>query len=321
MKGAMGVMVIMSLLISCSFADENFGQLLMAYYSGIGEETLGSGGVNAISIAFFDPTPLGSGSCDFTDPNTPCIQPASGSGSAKTLGWALSIFNQSTGALSANTSPNRGGKPTIYFSFGGASQGGACWDSLFGDDSLASSFGHNAAQLVTTVYNTIGQSAYVGFDLDVEGTSTTLPYISSFVKAFREVAAYDTYPLQLCALSGLANNQSSDHFKVEIMQEVGPAQNGINFLNMMVGNTDETCSEMAVYWQDPALSFLPPSNRILGVWGELYPTWVLHGPGCTDGNNPLFPWIQQNQIGIGIWQWWSGSTSDITNLINQIRSG
>jgi hypothetical protein len=51
-----------------------FGQLLMAYYSGtyivnhyclvtrnigIAADTLGAGGVNAIALAFFDPTPLG----------------------------------------------------------------------------------------------------------------------------------------------------------------------------------------------------------------------------------------------------------------------
>lgn len=53
------------------------------------------------------------------------------------------------------------------------------------------------------------------------------------------------------------------------MQQVGPAQNGINFLNMMVANVDESCTQMAVYWQDPTLNFLPPANRILGVWGEL----------------------------------------------------
>jgi hypothetical protein len=34
------------------------------------------------------------GNCDFTNPTTPCIQPASGSGSSKNLGWALNIFNQ-----------------------------------------------------------------------------------------------------------------------------------------------------------------------------------------------------------------------------------
>jgi len=309
-------------IISLSCANAQFGQLLMAYYSGVGADTLGSGGVNAISLAFFDPTPLGTtGSCDFSNPNTPCIQPASGSGGSKNLGWALNIFNQTTSALSANTSPKRNGKPTIYFSFGGASQGGACWDSLFGNPTTATQFGKNAGQLVTAVYKMVGQSAYVGFDLDVEGTSTNLPYISNFVSAFRSIAAYNMFPLQLCALSGLANSQSSDYFKVAIMQKYGPSQNGINFLNMMVANVDESCSQMAVYWEDPALNFLPPQNRILGVWGELYPSWVLHGPGCTDGNNPLFPWIRSNEIGIGIWQWWSGTTSDITNLINQIRSG
>jgi hypothetical protein len=313
-------LLFVSALVVCARAQ--FGQLLMAYYSGIGADTLGAGGINAIALAFFDPTPLGSSSnCDFTNPTTPCLQPASGSGSGKNLGWALDIFNATTSALSANTSPKKGGKPTIYFSFGGASQGGACWDSLFGSASTATTFGQNAAKLVTTVYKLVGQSAYVGFDLDVEGTSTTLPYITTFVKTFRSAAPYDTFPLQLCSLSSLANSGSSDHFKVGIMQSVGPAQSGINFLNMMVANIDESCANMTVYWLDPALNFLPPANKIFGIWGELYPSWVLHGPGCTDGSNPLFPYMRQNEIGIGIWQWWSGTTSDVAALINQIRSG
>jgi len=312
-------LLLFSVLLVCGQAQ--FGQLLTAYYSGIGADTLGSGGVNSIALAFFDPTPLGnSGNCDFTNPNTPCIAPAAGSGS-KTLGWALSVFNATTSALSGNTSPKRGGKPTIFFSFGGESQGGACWDSLFGSSSTATTFGQNAAKLVTTVYKTIGQSAYVGFDLDVEGTSTNLPYVSSFVKAFRATASYNTYPLQLCALSGLASSGSTDHFKVAIMQQNGPSQNGINFLNMMVAPVDESCTAMAAYWLDSALSFIPPANKIFGVWGEIYPTMVLHGPGCTDGSNPLFPYMKQNQIGIGIWQWWTGSTSDITALINSVRAG
>lgn len=42
-------------------------------------------------------------------------------------------------------------------------------------------FGQNAGQLVTSVYKMVGQSAYVGFDLDVEGTTTTLPYISAYL--------------------------------------------------------------------------------------------------------------------------------------------
>ncbi len=53
------------------------------------------------------------------------------------------------------------------------------------------------------------------------------------------------------------------------MQQVGPAQSGINFLNMMVANVDESCANMSVYWRDPNLNFLPPANKILGIWGEL----------------------------------------------------
>lgn len=103
--------------------------------------------------------------------------------------------------MSNNTSPKRNGKPTIFFSFGGQSQGGAVWDTIFSSASsatlylksielsdsddphfrlIAIRFGQNAAALVTTVYKTVGQSAYVGFDLDVEETATTLPYIGKY---------------------------------------------------------------------------------------------------------------------------------------------
>jgi len=299
----------------------DFGQLLLAYYTGIGADTLGSGGVNALALAFFDPTPLGQGTCDFTNANSaPCLKPAAGSGDGKNLKWALDIFNQTTPALSGNTSPKRGGKPTIFFSFGGQSQGGACWDSLFSSAGTATTFGQNAARLVTTVYKTIGQKAYVVFDLDIEETATQLSNIGSFVKAFRAMAPYDTYPLQLCSLSGLASPSSAEHFKVGIMQNFGPSQNGINFLNMMVNNVDSSCTVMSGFWRDPALNFLPPANKIFGVWGEIISAWVLHGPGCTDGSAPLFPYMKQNGIGIGIWQWWVGSTTEITTLINQVRS-
>lgn len=291
----------------------------MAYYSGVGLDTIGAGGLNALAMAFFDPTPLGQNTCDFTDTNTNCIIPAAGSGGSKNLAWALNVFSVATPQLSANTSPTKNGKPLIYFSFGGQSQGGACWDYLFGSAAVAQKFGENAAKLVTTVYNTIGQSAYVGFDLDVEGMSTALPYISTFVAAFRANAAYDTFPLQLCSLSGLADPTNDDYFKIGIMQEVGPAQKGINFLNMMVANVDESCTGMQAYWLNSALSFIPAANKIFGMWGELLPSWILHEPGCTTGTNPLFPYMQQTGAGIGIWQWWSGDVSGVTSVLSQVR--
>lgn len=317
------MLLLFSVLSASAYAAPQYGQLFVAYYSGVGIDTLGSGGVNALALAFFDPTPMGKAVCDFTSPTTPCIIPATGSGESKNLGWALKAINESVVALSGNTSPKRGGKPTIFFSFGGESQGGACWDSIFGNSASAKMFAQNAAKLVTTVYDAIGQKAYVGIDLDIEGTSSTLPNINIFVTQFRQMpggAAYDTFPLQLCALSGLASNTSMDHFKVGIFQKLGPTQGGFNFLNMMVNNVDSSCTTMSTFWRDPTLDFIPPENKILGVWGEITPSWVLHGPGCTDGNNPLFPWIQKNGVGIGIWQWWTGATTDITALINQIRS-
>lgn len=294
-------------------------QLLMAYYSGVGIDTVGAGGLNALALAFFNPLPLGTLNCNFNDINTVCVVPASNSGN-KDLKWAYSVFNSTIKQLSANTSPVRNQKPTIFFSFGGQSQGGAVWDQLLGGSAAtATTFGQNAAKLVSTVYAAIGQSAYVGFDLDIEGTTTTLPQIGSFVKAFRAGAAYDTFPLQLCTLSGLADPNSGDHFKVAIMQQFGPSTKGINFLNMMVNNVDSSCAVMSAFWRHPNLDFLPPQNKILGIWGELYPSFVLHGPGCTDGSSPLFPWIKQNGVGIGIWQWWVGATTEISALISAIR--
>eukprot|EP01120_Amphizonella_sp_Union-15-10_P015036 TRINITY_DN7584_c0_g3_i1.p1 TRINITY_DN7584_c0_g3~~TRINITY_DN7584_c0_g3_i1.p1 ORF type:complete len:328 (+),score=51.68 TRINITY_DN7584_c0_g3_i1:38-985(+) len=311
------LLIVLTLSFPCR---AQFGQLLMTYYTGLGADTLGPSGINALSLAFFDPTPLGTGTCDFTDLNTRCLVPATGSGSGKNLQWALNIFNQTVSALSGNTSPSPGRKPTIFFSFGGQSQGGASWDSLLGNEQTASTFGLNAAKLVSTVYQTIGQRAYVGFDLDIEGTSSQLPYIGSFVKTFRSHSPYNTFPVQLCALSGLASPSSSDHYKLAIMQQYGPRQQGINFLNMMVNNVDSSCSVMSSFWRDPALDFIPPGNKVLGVWGEILASWILHNPGCTDGSDPLFGWIKQNQVGIGIWQWWVGSTNEISSLIKQIHS-
>ena len=56
-------------------------QLLLAYYSGVGEATVGTGGLNALSLAFFSPSPMVNGKCDFATNATPCIRPAAGAGS------------------------------------------------------------------------------------------------------------------------------------------------------------------------------------------------------------------------------------------------
>jgi len=316
------IIMVLFIVVSASLAEEvAFGQLLMAYYSGIGIETLSSGGVNALALAFFNPAPLGNNqNCDFTNLNTPCLIPATGSGDGKNLKWASDIIAQSTAALRGNTAPTRGGKPTIFFSFGGQSQGGAVWDHLLGGSAaIATTFGQNAAKLATTVYNAVGQTVYIGIDLDVEGTSTTLPNIGAFVRAFRATAPYGTFPLQLCTLSGLASPNSADYFKVAIMQQYGPSTQGINYLNMMVNNVDSSCDVMSAFWRHPTLNFLPASSKILGVWGQIIPSWVLHNPGCTDGSSPLFPWIKQNGVGVGIWQWWTGGTTEISAFLNQIR--
>ena len=38
----------------------------------------------------------------------------------------------------------------------------------------------------------------------------------------------------MCALSGLASEGSSDHFKVALLEQYGPASQGVSHLNMMV---------------------------------------------------------------------------------------
>jgi hypothetical protein len=54
------------------------------------------------------------------------------------------------------------------------------------------------------------------------------------VGAFRAVAPAGTAPLQLCALSGCADPASADHFKLGLMRAMGPAQGGIELLNLLV---------------------------------------------------------------------------------------
>jgi len=120
------LLVTLALPILTSPQPSPFGQLLLAYYSGVGGDTVGSGGLNAMSLAFFAPAPMASGSCDFTNPQTPCLRPAAGAGPSLGLAWALSTINSSIPLLSRNTSPNRGGKPTIFF-FIWWTKRGWCW--------------------------------------------------------------------------------------------------------------------------------------------------------------------------------------------------
>jgi len=315
----------LSLHLPGAISDSTFGQLLLTYYSGVGYETLGSGGVNALAMAFFDPIPLATTSnCNFNDLGTPCIRPEVGAGTSLNLSWAVNLINQTATALSGNTSPKRGSKPTVLFSFGGANAGGSPWDSIFSNQQQATQFGTNCASLVKTVAAmSFPTPVFIGIDLDIEDTTTTLPQFASFAKSFRAGAAYNSYPLQLCALSGLASTGSSDHYKVTLMQNYGPGSSTptINFLNMMVNNQDASCSDMAVFWQNSALNFIPAGNKVCGIWGENNAAWIIHDPGCTSGSNPLFPWMKSNGVGVGIWEWWSGSTTDITKVLSQIRTG
>jgi len=296
-----------------------FGQVLLAYYSGIGADSFGSGGINGISMAFFAPGPLAGSSCNFNDQNSACVKPAAGAGPSLGLSWAYATINASIPLLSGNTAPSRGGKPVIYFGLGGQSEGGASWDSIFSSPNSATAFGQNCAKLVQTVSSTIGNRAFIGIDLDIEGTSTSLPYFGTFVTAFRKSASFSSYPLMLDALSGCASTGSSDHFKVSLLQEHGPTNGGVNFLNLMVNNVQSSCDDMKKYWLDPALNFIPPASKIFGMWGENLAAWILKNPGCTDGASPLFSWMKTNGAGVGIWQWWAGGTGDISSLLSKIR--
>jgi len=207
----------------------------------------------------------------------------------------------------------------FFFAFGGQSEGGASWDKIFGSAQLASQFGSNCAKLVQTVTNMFGGSLFIGIDLDIEETQTTLPNFPSFIQSFRAGASANSYPLLLDALSGVASSSNPDHFKVSLLQSHGPSQGGVTFLNMMVDNIAASCDVMSAYWRDPALSFIPPDNKLLGFWGENLSAWILKNPGCTDGSNPLFPWMKNTGAGMAIWQWWVGATNDISAVIQQVK--
>ena len=298
------------------------GQLLLAYYTGVGEGTIAGSGLNALSLAFFSPGPMAGAACNFSDPATPCVQPATGAGPQLSYGWIVDTLQAVMGPLANNTSV--GGMPTVFVSFGGLAEGGASWESIFASEQEAATFGTNAAVLVNTLHMRVkGSQVRIGIDLDIEGVKTIgLPEFASFVHAYRATAADPTLsPLMMCALSGLADPASADHFKVELLQQHGPAQGGITHLNMMVDNVAATCAQMSQFWRDPALAFLPPACKVLGMWGENLPAWILHDPSCTQGASPLFAWIAHWGVGIGIWEWWVGATVDVAALLRAVRQG
>ena len=284
-------------------------QLLLAYYTGVSPDTIGTAGLNALALAFFDPLALSQANCDFSGPSSPCLAPASGSGN-KDLLFVHTTVNETLSQLV-------GPSPLYLISFGGANCGGAEWDKILGDESLSAAFGTNAAALVAALEAAYPTASF-GIDLDIEGTSTTLPSIGSLVTAYR--AGANTNALQLCALSGLALPSSSDHFKVQILTEYGPAQSGFSHVNMMVAPNDGSCLYYAPFWNHSALSFLPAGSRVGGVWGEIYPTWILHGPGCVDGTAPLFQWMQAENVGVGVWQWWDGPSDGVAALISAVKA-
>lgn len=203
-------------------------------------------------------------------------------------------------------------------SFGGATCGGKPWDTIFGSAAAAANFGANAAALVNAL-SAAASGVVFGVDLDVEGTATGLPFAGAAVAAFRAGAPFSAFPLQLCALSGLADPASSDHFKVALLQSAGPAQFGISYLNLMVDNVDVPCSAYLGWWNASGLAFLPPYSRVGGCWGEIYPSFVLHPPGCTDGATPLFP-VMRAGMGLAIWELWSGPTDALAAVVAAIKA-
>jgi len=243
--------------------SQGYGQLFTAYYSGIGEPDLPKGAVNSLSLAFFAPDRLAEPGCTFTNTST-CLQPAAGAGSSVGQKWAIEIIRNAAPILSKNTSPRRGGKPSFFFSFGGLSEGGAAWDTIFGSAEKAATFGTNAAKLVQTINSITGGVAHIGIDLDIEGATSSLPEFGSFLAAFRAGAAYDEHPLMLCTLSGLMFWDNDDHYKLGLLEKHGPAAKGVNFVNFMVDNIATSCEDMSSFWRNETVAFLPPSSRVLG---------------------------------------------------------
>ena len=139
----MSTSMVFLFVLLCAADASPFGQVFTAYFSGVSPDTVGAGGVNSLALAFFDPAAMAKTACDFTDLSTPCL--------TISYSYALSTISQTSAGLSGNTSPQRGGKPVIFFSFGGESQGGAAWDNIFASSESAALFGQNCGKLVNQV--------------------------------------------------------------------------------------------------------------------------------------------------------------------------
>jgi hypothetical protein len=96
---------------------------------------------------------------------------------------------------------------------------------------------------------------------------------------------------------------------------------GISHVNLMVDNVDVPYSGYAAWWNASALdAALPPSARVGGVWGPIYPSWSLHDPGCDDGAAPLFPWMRGGRVGVAIWELWTGATDSLAAIVAAVRA-
>jgi len=293
-------------------------QLLLGYYSGVGLDSLGDLGLNSLALAFFDPLSMASPNCSFIDPShAPCLTPAAGAGGLLSLKWVHDIVSAAAPVLSHSL--NAGTSPVFLISFGGATSGGRPWDTLFGEASLASTFGVNCASLVAALSSAFPGVVF-GIDLDVEGTDTPLPFAVNAVSAYRTSGAVFThFPLQLCALSGLATPSSTDFFKLALLRSAGPAQGGISHVNLMVDNVDVACSTYFGWWNASGLGFLPPFSRLGGCWGEIFPSFILHPPGCVDGESPLFPFMKTH-MGLAIWELWTGPVDSLGAVVKAVKA-
>ena len=276
--------------------------------------------MNALAFAFFAPAPLANINCDFTDDDSPCIKPAQKAPQQNTLNWVKTTITNTVASLKNNLSPSMK-KPIYFISFGGSAEGGTGWDSVFNDVTKATRFGTNAATLVKQIEKDTKGVATIGIDLDAEGIAQMAQF-GAFAEAFRKGAAFDTYPLMLCAFSDMMSDINPDNFKSDIIRNYGPKGTrlkAINFLNMMVDDNLSTCSFMAQFWINTSLdNLISPANRIFDIWGINQQLQPIQNPGC-DGPNGLFNLWKSNGAGIGVWQWSAGNTTPLQNIVAKIK--
>jgi hypothetical protein len=73
----------------------------------------------------------------------------------------------------------------------GKNEGGTPWDYIFANSGRAQLFAANAARLVKAASAALGNKAFVGIDLDIEDTTSKLPYFNDFMKTFRALVSLE----------------------------------------------------------------------------------------------------------------------------------